>query len=238
MCQHCVLASAGKQLVQDHLDQLRFTGADVFSSISSCELLHACTWLMARACLFEAYTLCCRSDVTVAHPLPHGILPECFNEAKSKVKQSRLHRDNDHATGDAWAAIEHTAHNAKRLHGRLEILQKQLQHGCVRHAVLQQRMQEAIGSTNVHATPYDTIVADSSRLLQKHLDSYSALCAEMKLRQATVELVPHFLCWVQNAMQSLPQRASASSRSPKIVHGMVMPKRILQLDEAALEQVP
>eukprot|EP00892_Ulva_mutabilis_P007104 jgi/Ulvmu1/4766/UM020_0051.1 len=227
----------GRQLVQEHIDSLGFTGVDVFSSRSSCELLHACAWLMSQTRFFEAYTSCNGSEISVYPPLPYGILAECCSEASSRDTQVAFQCPNGNVPRETWAAIDHTAHGAKRVHGKVEFLQKQLQHECVSYATLQQRMHRIIKSKNVRATPYEAIVADSPRLLQEHVDSFSALGAETRLRQATVELVPHFLLLVQNGMQAIRRSSTNTPMADAISHTMVMPPRILQYDEAELEQV-
>lgn len=191
---------------------------------------------MAHAHFFEAYTTCHASNTAVHHPLPYGVLEEYYHDAASKVHPNA--DDAENALPCTWAAAENTAQRAKRLHGRLEILQKQLQHGCVHHSVLQECMHATTADLNVQATPHDTIVADNPQLLQKHLNSMSTLCADLRMRQTTAELVPHFLCWLQNAMIAVYRdRPKSLSSLTRASHDLVMPRRVLKYDENDLEQV-
>lgn len=224
----------------DTLQALQFPGAGTLAARSPCELLQACAWLMASTRLVEAYIFSQDPDLAVHPQLPYSILSQCYSESSTTTQPQPIATAHAHFPSDAWAAVEQTAHSAKRLHGKCEILQKQLQHECIRNATLEQHMSGIMASMGVHATPYEAVVADNPRLLQKHLDTLSESCSDVRSRQAAVENIPHFLRWVKKAAAEARRLESAavSGQEEGNYHGLLMPRRLLQCDEAELEKVP
>lgn len=232
--------SAGKELVLDTLQALDFPGAGSLAASSPCELLQACTWLMASTRIVEAYIFSQGLELTVNPQLPYSILPQCYSESKPTTQPQPIATTHAHFPSDAWAAVEQTAHSAKRLHGKCEILQKQLQHECVRNITLEQHMSGIMASIGVHATPYEVIVAENPRLLQKHLDRFSKSSSDVRSRQAAVEHIPHFLRWAKKAAAKARrlELAAVCGHQPENCHDLLMPRRLLRCDTAELEKVP
>lgn len=233
---HITGSCAGKQFAKDILQELQFPDSIKIDTNSPCELLQACIWLMACTELLEAYVFNSDESPAFQLPLPYSILPECYSKAtRTTPPKQVLHA---HVPNDAWSAVEIAAHSAKRLHGKCEILQKQLQHECMRHATLEQQLNGVMTSMSVHATPYEGIVAESPALLQEHLDSFSALTADVRLRQAALELVPHFLQWAHNATSmSRSSYSVGSDLAPAASHHLHMPLEILQYHTLDLRTV-
>lgn len=205
--------------------------------ISPSELLDACAWLMASTGILEAYLFKGDRGITVRTPLPYSILSGCYSEGTRTTTPISISSTN--CLDNAWTAVEETAHSAKRLHGRSEILQKQLQHECVRHITLESRMHRLMGNINIHATPYEALVAADPALLEKHLDGLSVLSADVRMRQAAVELIPHFLRWTSDCAERFRQTDDPSmcSHLGGEPHRLMMPRRTLQYDAGELEQV-
>lgn len=173
--------------------------------------------------------------------LPHTMLSECYREASGMALgrgQGVTKYIGD--TRDTWTAIERMTHSATRMHGQVEILQKQLQHECVHHVMLQQKMHATMAQAHVQATPYEGIVAHTQWLHEKHLSGFEILRLQADFRQSALELVPHFLHWTLRVQRGSSLGMSSSGvvdQLEKRSHKLRVPRELFQMDSALLEQV-
>lgn len=132
------------------------------------------------------------------------------------------------------------AHAAQRLHGRQDILQKQLQQELVTHTSLMHKVQSLCWQHEMHHTPYEVVVGSSLDRVREHITDVRSLSEQLQAQQEVSENAPHFFRWagevgslaVGDGANSGPQ----SKQQPEC-HTMVMPRSFLRYSLEELTEV-
>jgi hypothetical protein len=190
-------------------------------------------WAMADSHIFEAYVPGCTTS-TVPPPFPHGVIGLCaVHDCEPSITVSR-----DGTQQGRWGDIMHLANAAQRLHGRQDILQKQLQKELISYTNLMHKLQTRCWEHDLHCTPYEAVVASSPERLHQHIHDMAALAENLQARQALAESASSFFLWATDldmASKGACVQSVAGDNTRGHGSAMAMPRRWLQhsVDELA-----
>ena len=118
-------------MAKEQLGRLSYPAASHFEHRDPHQLLAGVAWVLACTPVLDVYSRGPPADTAVP-PLPYNLLGQAFKEgyASTRARSSM-------GTGSlTWQEVSNLAHTAQRLHGRVDMLQKQLQQELVRNTKL------------------------------------------------------------------------------------------------------
>lgn len=216
-------------MAKEQLERLKYPGASRFEHRNSHQLLSGVAWVLATTPVLEVYS---RSHPvsTAVPPTPYSILGQAFKDGYASTHtQPSIGPD-----ALSWQQVAQLANAAQRMHGRIDMLQKQLQQELVRNTKLICKLENDCEHANALHTPYE-LVAASSDVMQSHMDDTKALCQELDTRQRLSHLAPGFFEWVCKVVSS----GEGNVQQQPEPHTLLLPEHLMQseCDVSKLQEV-
>jgi hypothetical protein len=184
------------EVAKEQLESLDYPSVRRFEHRNVHHLLSGLTWVLSATPVLDVYSRCQPVSTTVP-PLPYSVLGQAFKDVFRPVHS----HPRTVSESVSWEEVTQLAHSAQRMHGRIEMLQKQLQQELIRNAKLLSKLEVECDSADLRHTPYE-LVAANSEVVQSHIHDASSLCQELDERQKLSQLAPAFFAWACTAVSN------------------------------------